>query len=306
VPVPGGSISRERAADQHEGNRAVDRFDICLKHTLAWEGQWSNHPKDKGGATMRGVIQRVYDGYRERKGLPKRTVRNITESELREIYRVNYWDQIRGDELPPGLDLAVFDFAVNSGPARSAKYLQKALKLNADGSIGPATLAACAGCDHAETIRAIMKERKKFLKGLSDYRYFGKGWSRRVAGIEPAALAMVGATSPKAPAVPLADPDKQSESQARAINEVKPAPPSIVAGTSTIATAGLGLASLPAPPDLSALTNWSSWSSGVASLWQWAGDSPRLVLLVFVALFGLWLAPWLTARVKLAWWRRAS
>jgi lysozyme family protein len=284
----------------------ADRFDICLKHTLEWEGQWSNHPKDKGGATMRGIIQRVYDGYRTNKGLPRRTVRNITEDELREIYRRNYWDQIRGDELPAGIDLAVFDFAVNSGPARSARYLQKALKINADGSVGPATLAACADCDHAATIKTIMAERKKFLRGLSDYRYFGKGWSRRVAGIEPAALAMVGELPTKAPAVPIPDPAAQSASQARAINEVKPAPPSIVAGTSTIATAGLGLASLPAPPDLSALTNWSSWSSNLASLWEWTGSNPRLVLLVFAALFGLWLAPWLTARVKLAWWRRAS
>jgi lysozyme family protein len=284
----------------------VDRFDICLKHTLEWEGQWSNHPKDKGGATMRGVIQRVYDGYRERKGLPKRTVRNITESELREIYRTNYWDQIRGDDLPPGLDLAVFDFAVNSGPARSARYLQKALKINSDGSVGPATLAACAGCDHVATIKAIMKERKKFLKGLSDYRYFGKGWSRRVAGIEPAALAMVGATSPKAPAVPLADPDAQSESQARAINEVTPPAPSIVAGTSGLATAGLGLASLPAPPDLSALTNWSSWGTGVSNLWAWSTGNPVLVLAVFAALFLMWVAPWATARVRMMWWRRAA
>lgn len=282
----------------------MDRFDICLKHTLEWEGHWSNHPKDKGGPTMRGIIQRVYDGYRERRGLPKQTVRLISEDELREIYRVNYWQAIRGDELPPGLDLVTFDFAVNSGPARSARALQKALKINADGSVGPATLSACAGCDHAATIKAIMKERKKFLKGLKDYRYFGKGWMRRVAGIEPAALAMVGVMPTSVPTVPLADADAQSASQARAINEKAPVPAPVVASASTVATASLGLASLPAPPDLSALTNWSAWSTNVSSLWQWANGAPGLVFLVVVALFGIWLAPWLTARVRLAWWRR--
>jgi lysozyme family protein len=272
----------------------MSRFEICLNETLRWEGHWSNHPKDPGGPTMRGVIQRVYDGYRERKGLPKQTVRNISEDELREIYRVNYWNQVRGDELPPGLDLAVFDFGVNSGPARAAKYLQAALKVNADGSIGPATLAACASCDHAETIKRLMAERRKFLKQIKTYRVFGKGWNRRVAGIEVAALGAVGMPSTNAPPVPIPDPDAQSASQARATDVVKPPPPSVVAGTATVSTAGFGLASLPslpAPPDISTLTSWSAWSAGVASLWAWAHTNPLLLAVVFLALGAMWVVP---------------
>jgi lysozyme family protein len=172
--------------------------------------------------------------------------------------------------------------------------------------VGPATLAACAGCDHAETIRVIMKERKKFLKGLGDYRYFGKGWSRRVAGIEPAALAMVGELPTKAPTVPIPDPDAQSASQARAINEPAPTPAAVTAGASTFATASIGLASLPAPPDLSALTNWSAWGTNLSGLWQWGNGNPQIVLAVFAALFLMWLAPWVTARVRMMWWRRAT
>ena len=66
---------------------ATGNFDKCLTRTLVHEGGWSNHPKDPGGATMRGVIQRVYDGYRDRKGLGRRSVRQITDDELKEIYR---------------------------------------------------------------------------------------------------------------------------------------------------------------------------------------------------------------------------
>jgi lysozyme family protein len=277
---------------------SIDRFEICLKHTLEWEGGWSNHPKDPGGPTMRGVIQRVYDAYRARKGLPKQTVRNIEEHELREIYRTSYWDAVKGDELPPGLDLAVFDFGVNSGPARAARYLQEALRIQADGSIGPATLAACDGCDHAETVKALMAKRRKFIRQIRTYRTFGKGWNRRLDGIGAAALAAVGAPVKKAPPVPIPDPDAQSDSQGRAIDVIKPAPAVVTAGASTVATGSLWLASMPAPPDLSALSNWSSWGSTVQSLYTWAHGSPIIVLVVLAVLSLMWVIPWFAARVR--------
>jgi lysozyme family protein len=279
----------------------VDRFEICLKHTLEWEGGWSNHPKDPGGPTMRGVIQRVYDGFRERKGLPKQTVRNISEDELREIYRVNYWDAVKGDELPPGLDLAVFDFGVNSGPARAARYLQESLKVQADGSVGPATLAACASCDHAGTIRTLMAKRRKFVRQIRTYRTFGKGWNRRLDGIAAASLAAAGVVVAKAPPLPIPDPDAQSNSQARATNVIKPAPAPVVAGASTFATGAITLASLPSPPDLSKLTNWSAWGSAVQSLYQWANGAPMVLLVVLAGICLMWAGPWFAARV----WRAA-
>jgi lysozyme family protein len=279
----------------------VDRFEICLRHTLEWEGGWSNHPKDPGGPTRRGVIQRVYDGFRERKGLPKQTVRNISEAELREIYRVNYWDQIKGDELPPGLDLAVFDFGVNSGPARAARYLQEALKVQAVGRRGPATLAACAGCDHAEVVKTLMAKRRKFVRQIRTYRTFGKGWNRRLDGIGAASLAAVGVMVAKAPPVPIPDPDAQSKSQARATDIIKPAPTPVVAGASTFATGAVTLASLPSPPDLSKLANWSAWGTSVQSLYQWANGAPMVLLVVLAGLCLMWVGPWFAARV----WRAA-
>lgn len=181
-----------------------DRFQACLAETLHHEGLFSNHPADPGGATMKGVTQRVYDAYRERGGLPKRSVRHIEDAELGDIYRRQYWDAVRADELPTGVDLAAFDVAVNSGPARAAKILQRALGISQDGHIGAATLAAVARRDPETIVRDYMDARRSFLRGLSGFRHFGKGWMRRCDEIEDAALSAIGPALPRS--VPVTPP----------------------------------------------------------------------------------------------------
>ena len=167
------------------------RFEICLAETLKWEGGWFNHKRDPGGPTMRGVIQRVYDGWRDSNGLPRRSVREIEDHELRDIYRRNYWDQIRGDELPAGVDLAVFDFAVNSGPNRAAKYLQRVLGVKVDGHIGPATIGAANAYEPEDIVEQLLADRRTFIRQISTYDVFGRGWERRCDGIEKRATAML-------------------------------------------------------------------------------------------------------------------
>ncbi len=166
-------------------------FGDSLEAVLAHEGGWANHPRDPGGATMRGVTQRVYDAYRRRRRLPVRSVRSITTPELHAIYRRQYWDVVRGDELPAGVDLAVFDAAVNSGPVRAAKWLQRAVGVTADGVIGLVTLGATTEQPLARTVHRICDDRLHFLRGLTTWRTFGKGWSRRVAAVRQQALRVV-------------------------------------------------------------------------------------------------------------------
>lgn len=160
-------------------------FAKALKATLVHEGGWSKHPDDPGGATMKGVIQRVYDGFRDRKGSPRRSVRLIEDAEIHEIYRAQYWNAVHGDELPAGVDYVVFDGAVNSGPAQSVKWLQRALgNVKVDGELGAATLAAVAAHpDHDALIAAICARRMAFLKALRTWSTFGKGWTARVTGV---------------------------------------------------------------------------------------------------------------------------
>lgn len=184
-------------------------YATCLAHILRHEGGWANHPKDPGGATMRGVIQRVYDGYRDLKGLSRRSVRLIENHELQEIYRKQYWNAIRGDELPVGVDLVVFDQAVNSGPVQSAKWLQRALGVTADGHIGAGTLdALLQNGAHEAIVNHMCDQRLTFLKNLrggSLWKTFGKGWSTRVADVRMHGTSMAKAAFTEAH-VPMPEP----------------------------------------------------------------------------------------------------
>lgn len=172
----------------------------ALPHVLVHEGGWSNHKADPGGATMKGVTQRVYDAFRDRRGEERRSVRLIEDPELQAIYRRQYWDAIRGDSLPDGVDYVVFDGAVNSGPAQSVKWLQRALgTVKVDGMIGEATLAAAeAYPDHDKLIALILDRRLAFLKALKTWGTFKGGWSARVDQVEQIGQAWAtGSVGPK-------------------------------------------------------------------------------------------------------------
>lgn len=168
-----------------------ENFLKSLNAELKYEGGFSNHKRDPGGATLEGVIQRVYDGFNDRKGQPRRKLsadmRRDPEwiADRNEIYRQQYWNAIRGDELPSGVDIVVFDGAVNSGPYQSAKWLQRALGVEADGHIGEATLAALTLCsDHDALIADILSRRLGMLRALKTWSDFGDGWSARIANVK--------------------------------------------------------------------------------------------------------------------------
>ncbi|WP_348629672.1 glycosyl hydrolase 108 family protein [Mesorhizobium sp. WSM3860] len=113
------------------------------------------------------------------------------------LYRRFYWDAVSGDELPDGVDYAVFDFAVNSGPGRAAKYLQAALGVAQDGRIGPATLAAARAKPAGVVIDMLCDARLAFLQRLPTWPTFGNGWRARVASVRSEALLI--SAQPEAP-----------------------------------------------------------------------------------------------------------
>jgi lysozyme family protein len=106
------------------------------------------------------------------------------------LYKKKYWDKVCGDELPTGLDLSVFDLAVNSGPGRAAKMLQKVLGVTQDGAIGPQTIAKALNVDSSKLIEDYNAERLAFLQALPTWGTFGKGWGRRVAEVTEQATHM--------------------------------------------------------------------------------------------------------------------
>jgi lysozyme family protein len=146
---------------------------------------------------MKGVIQRVYNSYRRNKQMGPRSVELLTQAELEDIYRTMYWNQIRGDSLPVGLDYCVFDFAVNSGPSRAIKFLQKAINkvgtrtIKVDGLMGPATLDAATTYPPEELISRICDDRLSWVQTLKIWATFGKGWGTRIKGVKRDALKMV-------------------------------------------------------------------------------------------------------------------
>ncbi|MBB3313627.1 lysozyme family protein [Rhizobium sp. BK196] len=168
----------------------VDEFQRSLQKVLVHEGGFSNHPKDPGGATMKGVTQRVYDEYRQSINLEPQSVQLIRDNELQAIYRKRYWEQAKCDKLRSGVSYVVFDGSVNSGVSQSVKWLQRALQGMGlyqgaiDGVIGQGTLLAAASVnDDDALIAAIIERRKAFLKALKTFSTFGKGWMARVAGV---------------------------------------------------------------------------------------------------------------------------
>jgi lysozyme family protein len=135
-------------------------FDTAMPVLLVSEGGLVDNKKDPGGRTNKGVTQRVYNGFRRNSGNPIRDVSLIEDVEVFAIYRANYWDAVKGDELPLGVSYVVFDGAVNSGPMQATKWLQRALGVKVDGHIGQATIAAAIDHpDHDALIAAMCEQR---------------------------------------------------------------------------------------------------------------------------------------------------
>ncbi|MBZ9888937.1 hypothetical protein LB559_13390 [Mesorhizobium sp. BR1-1-3] len=166
----------------------MDRnFARALSLVLKSEGLWSDNPADPGGATMKGVTLTNFRRY-VKADATKADLRKITDSQVATVYRRFYWDATAGALLPSGVDYAVFDFAVNSGPGRAAKYLQDVVGVKQDGRIGPATIAAVKAKPAGVVIDALCDNRLGFLKRLPTWKTFGKGWSDRVKSVRAEAL----------------------------------------------------------------------------------------------------------------------
>src|SRR5512147_2792109 len=136
---------------------AASSYDEALRRLLAHEGGYTNHPSDPGGPTNFGIT--IYD-YRKyvKPDATAADVKAMKLDEAKRIYRAKYWDAQRCDDLPAGVDYAVFDYGVNSGIGRAKKVLQRVAGVAADGVLGDDTMAAVAAHDAKQTIAAICDE----------------------------------------------------------------------------------------------------------------------------------------------------
>ena len=147
-------------------------FDLAFKTVIGHEGGYSNHSQDPGGETKYGISKRAY---------PSVDIRNLTLDHAKEIYRRDYWDKLRLDELPDAIRFDLFDAAVNSGVKTAIKFLQKACEVIPDGIMGPQTVSAANSMNADKLDKRLSGQRLLYLVSLSTFPTFGRGWVTRVA-----------------------------------------------------------------------------------------------------------------------------
>lgn len=162
----------------------------CVAFTLEQEGGLVDDPADPGGLTNFGISQTAY---------PNVDIRGLTAATASDIYRRDYWERVAGDSLPVGVDLMLFDMAVNAGVAESARILQGCVGAAQDGAIGPATLEAvrdaCAADSGAGLVNLLATRQQDYYEGLAKWSVFGAGWGARVVRRQSRAAAMIAGTA---------------------------------------------------------------------------------------------------------------
>lgn len=145
-------------------------FDLCANELMISEGGYVNDPKDPGGETKYGVSKRAY---------PNEDIKNMTEARAKQIFKRDFWDKCKCGELPDCVSIIVSDCAYNSGCSRAIKLLQKTVKTTEDGIIGKMTLSAVSKMDKQKLLWEYRENRLNFLKSLSTWKNYGKGWTDR-------------------------------------------------------------------------------------------------------------------------------
>ena len=168
----------------------IENWDKAIALVLQHEGGYDNHPSDSGGRTNHGVMQKVWEDY---VGHPvdEQEMRDLTIEMVTPLYKEQYWDACHCDELPQGIDYLTFDFAVNAGTGRAVKTLQRALKIEADGVIGPITLKALQDANAESFVNDFSNAKEGFYRSLSTFPIFGKGWLKRVVESKKTAEGMI-------------------------------------------------------------------------------------------------------------------
>ncbi|MET0166190.1 MAG: glycosyl hydrolase 108 family protein [Vicinamibacterales bacterium] len=169
-------------------------YQECFSHVIGSEGGFQCDPQDKGNWT--GCV--CYSGVNKGTNwgisacaYPDLDIKNLKQEDAEEIYHADYWNKCWGDDLPYGVDLCTFDGGVNSGVSRGVKWLQQAVGVAQDGIMGPDTMAATEAADDHKTVDRMCDARLAYLKGLSTWDTYGKGWSNRIADVRATAHKMV-------------------------------------------------------------------------------------------------------------------
>jgi lysozyme family protein len=173
----------------------ISNWDQSFELVIKSEGGFTDNPKDPGnhlpdgreGCTMLGCTQTNWEKYIGHQ-VTKEDMKLLKKEDVKPLYKKDYWDAVRADDLPVGMDYAAFDFAINAGPAASRKMIQRAIGVTADGVFGPATMKAINEADNF--IEKFSQAKTNFYKSLKTFDTFGVGWLKRVAEVQHLATNM--------------------------------------------------------------------------------------------------------------------
>jgi len=176
----------------------LSNWDNAFNLMLKSEGGFSDDQRDSGnhlpdgrtGSTMLGVTQYNWEAHVGHQ-VTHDDMRKLTPADVEPLYKKKYWDAVRADELPSGIDYMVFDMGVNAGPGRSIKLLQTAAGATPDGALGPITMRAVHAADPVELIEKFSFWKEQFYRGLDDFPVYGAGWLNRVAAVKLKASGML-------------------------------------------------------------------------------------------------------------------
>ena len=160
----------------------------ALQFVLDAEGGYSNDPGDNGGATNFGITHFDYDAYRRAHQLPVQDVRRITQAEVQDIYRHQYWNAVGGDFLPAPLDIVLFDCAVNEGVGKAHEFAKRAAGEELSELWADTTKAlALKTSEQAKAIaKAVCDLREGHYRALAQIPHDAKflnGWLHRLNGL---------------------------------------------------------------------------------------------------------------------------
>jgi lysozyme family protein len=168
----------------------ISNWKLAFEQMLKSEGGYVNNPADPGGMTNLGVTKATWENWVGRES-DEAEMRGLTPEKVEPLYKKKFWDAVRADELPVGLDYLMFDFGVNAGPGRAIKVMQSAVGVTPDGGFGPMTLAAVQAIDPVELIEKFSQAKEDFYRSLGTFATFGKGWLNRVADVKIKANSML-------------------------------------------------------------------------------------------------------------------
>jgi lysozyme family protein len=177
---------------------AANNWKQAFEQMLASEGGFTDDERDNGnklpdgrkGSTMLGVTQFNWENHIGHQ-VTHDQMRKLTPADVEPLYKKKYWDAVRADELPSGIDYLMFDFCVNAGAGRAIKTLQASVGTTPDGGFGAITMKAVEAMSTADLIEIFSQEKEAFYRSLRDFQVYGKGWLNRVEQVKVKSTSML-------------------------------------------------------------------------------------------------------------------